>query len=96
MAAVTTDCLSPEQKAGSEVFLGSRGWGFGVAVAARPSGEAGLPGGFGWDGGFGTSWATDPARELVGIVLTQCLFDSPALPALQRDFWSAAYQAWGG
>ena len=45
---MTTDHLAPAQKAGNEIFLGSGGWGFGVAVdghrddlATRPGRSAG-------------------------------------------------------
>ncbi len=50
-------------------------------------------GAFGWDGGLGTSWLVDPARDLVVIVLTQRMFDDPALPAVHRDLQAAAYAA---
>jgi CubicO group peptidase (beta-lactamase class C family) len=50
-------------------------------------------GAFGWNGGFGTSWLVDPAHELVVIVLTQRLFDSPELPQAHRDIQAAAYAA---
>jgi CubicO group peptidase (beta-lactamase class C family) len=41
---------------------------------AVPTGPAELtqaPGGYGWDGGFGTSWANAPNRDVVSIVMTQ-------------------------
>jgi hypothetical protein len=47
--AMTTDQLTPEQKAISGLtpgFFDSNGWGFGV-----------------WDGGLGTSWASNPAKK---------------------------------
>jgi len=54
---------------------------------------AGVPGRFGWDGGLGTSWYADPAEDMTGILLTQRAWESPAGPAVNRDFWTAAYQA---
>jgi len=30
---------------------------------------------------------------MVGILMTQRLWDSPSAPAVQRDFWTSAYQA---
>ena len=90
--AMTTDYLTPEQKTGSEPILGTRGWGFGVAVAPRHRDPAG-PGGFGWDGGYGTSWATDPDAGLVGILMTQRLWDSPSGPPVYHDFWTSVYNA---
>ena len=50
-------------------------------------------GAFGWDGGFGTSWRVDPARDLTVIVLTQRLWASPELPDVHRDIQAAAYAA---
>ncbi|HXW47688.1 MAG TPA: hypothetical protein VEL03_23020, partial [Streptosporangiaceae bacterium] len=50
-------------------------------------------GAFGWDGGLGTSWLVDPASDLIVIVLTQRLFESPELPSVHRDIQAAAYAA---
>src|SRR3712207_9230739 len=47
-------------------FLGdSRGWRFGVSVVTRRDDVAAVPGRYGWDGGYGTSWASDPTEEMV-------------------------------
>jgi CubicO group peptidase (beta-lactamase class C family) len=43
--------------------------------------------------GFGSTWRVDPVRDLVTIVLTQRMFDSPELPELHRDIQAAAYAA---
>jgi CubicO group peptidase (beta-lactamase class C family) len=48
---------------------------------------------FGWDGGLGTSWASDPSEDLVGILLTQQAWTSPTPPDVCVDFWTSAYQA---
>ena len=40
-----------------------------------------------------TTWRVDPVRDLVTIVLTQRMFDSPELPELHRDIQAAAYAA---
>ena len=48
---------------------------------------------FGWDGGFGTSWYVDPAEGMITILLTQAAFTSADPPAIERDFWTGAYQA---
>jgi CubicO group peptidase (beta-lactamase class C family) len=70
--AMTTDQLTPAQKAhgglGPDFFKG-RSWGFGQAVLDS--------GAYGWDGGFGTSWLVDPTCELVVIVMTQRMFETP-------------------
>lgn len=93
---MTTDHLTAEQKGASPFFPGfweRRGWGFGVSVITRRDDLADVPGRYGWDGGYGTSWYVDPREELVGILMTQRVWDSPVEPAVQRDFWTLAYQA---
>ena len=65
---------------------GTRGWGLGLAIQLV---DDELPAGsFGWDGGYGTSAYTDPARGLIGVLMTQRLWDSPQPPAVRNDFWS--------
>jgi CubicO group peptidase (beta-lactamase class C family) len=92
--AMTTDQLTAEQRAGGEMILGSaRGWGFGVSVVTRHDGVSTVPGRFGWDGGFGTSWASDPKEDMVAILMTQRIWDSPSGPAVYHDFWTSVYQA---
>jgi len=94
--AMTTDQLTPEQKALSAFvpgFWDSRGWGFGLSVITRRDGVAAVPGRFGWDGGLGTSWSSDPTEELVGILMTQRMWTSPQGPDVYHDFWTQAYQA---
>jgi CubicO group peptidase (beta-lactamase class C family) len=51
-----------------------------------------VPGRFGWDGAFGTSWHVDPGEEMVGILMTQRRPDRLDIPALTLDFWTSAYQ----
>jgi CubicO group peptidase (beta-lactamase class C family) len=91
---MTTDQLTPKQKAVSSLpllpgFFDIRGWGFGVSMVIRRDDIASVPGRFGWDGGLGTSWFSDPKEDLIGIVLSQRLFPLD----LYRDFWTLAYQA---
>ena len=91
---MTTDHLTPEQKAGARIFFGDHSsWGFGMAVVTRRNDLAVVPGRFGWDGGLGTSGHSDPTEEMVGIVMTQRLMDSPEPPRVFLDFWTSAYQA---
>ena len=86
---MTTDQVTPAQRAGAEAFLGERSWGFGQAVAI--SGPR--TGAFGWDGGLGTSWLVDPVRDLVVIVLTQRMWEMAQPPAVHTDIQDAAYAA---
>jgi CubicO group peptidase (beta-lactamase class C family) len=91
--AMTTDQLTAEQKAVSDFFPGfwdSRGWGFGVSMITRRDDVAAVPGRFGWDGGYGPSWSSDPEEAMVAILMTQRLAQSSDL---YLDFWTSAYQA---
>jgi CubicO group peptidase (beta-lactamase class C family) len=91
---MTMDHLTPEQKQGSGMFLGdNRGWGLGLSVFTRRDNLGNAPGRFGWDGGYGTSWYSDPKEGLTGILLTQRMMDSPPPLAALTDFWTLAYQA---
>lgn len=91
---MTSDQLTPEQRAGSEIFFGAyRSWGFGMAVEIRRNEIFRTPGRFGWDGGFGTSAYTDPAEGMIGILFTQRMMDSPEPPKVFTDFWTLAYGA---
>lgn len=72
---------------------GALGWGFGVGVQVRRTGIARSAGSYGWDGGLGTTWADDPAEDLVGVLLTNQAWTSPVPPAVARDFWTCAYAA---
>jgi CubicO group peptidase (beta-lactamase class C family) len=93
---MTTGHITPAQKAASFFspgFWDNRGWGFGMAIVTRRDSLADVPGRFGWDGGFGTSAYTDPTEELIGILMTQRLMDSPVAPSVFQDFWTSVYQA---
>ena len=74
-------------------FGGNSSWGLGFQVFTRRKTLASTPGRFGWTGGTGTSVYTDPAEDLIGILLTQREMTSPKPPNVYRDFWTSAYQA---
>ena len=93
---MTTDQLMPEQKAVSGLVSGyfdSHGWGFGMSVVTRRDDIASVPGRYGWDGGMGTSWYSDPTEEMVTILMTQQSWTSPSPPNVCLDFWTSANQA---
>ena len=93
--AMTTDQLTREQKSRSGFFPGywdTRGWGFGVSIVTARDGVAAVPGRYGWDGGYGTSWSTDPREGLVGVLMTQRT-GFPAFSNVYLDFWTSAYQS---
>lgn len=92
---MTMDHITPEQKAASPFFEGfweTRGWGFGVSIVTGRRDLEDVPGRYGWDGAFGTSWYVDPKEELIGILMTQRRPDVLGIPAVTRDFWTSAYQ----
>ena len=85
------DRMTTEERAESAVFVGDHsGWGLMMAVPAA-DGSTGVPGGYGWEGGTGTTWRTDPTVGLTGILLTQRAMTSPEPPEVATDFWKAAY-----
>jgi CubicO group peptidase (beta-lactamase class C family) len=93
---MTTDHLTPAQKAASPFFPGfwdRTGWGFGVSVTTRRDSLAPSPGSYGWMGGFGTSWWTDPHEDLVAVLLVQRLMTGPNDVTINADFATLAYQA---
>src|SRR6266849_3424596 len=93
---MTADHITAEQKAASDFFPGfwdDRGWGFGMAIVTRRADLARSLGTFGWDGGYGTSWYAEPREDMTGILMTQRVWESPVAPAVNRDFWTSAYQA---
>jgi CubicO group peptidase (beta-lactamase class C family) len=95
---MTTDHLTPEQKALSPMFQdfwASRGWGLGMSVVTKRHDVAEAPGRFGWDGAMGTSWYVDPREELIGILMTQRRPDVIAIPPVIQDFWTSVYQLIG-
>ena len=92
LALMTTDHLTPEQRQAGSAILGPHdSWGLGLAVPSAGGDRAHIPGGFGWNGGSGTSWRCDPERDLTGILLTQRAMSSAEPPPLFDDFWQAAY-----
>jgi CubicO group peptidase (beta-lactamase class C family) len=88
---MTTDQLTASQRAGAGWEPGnSRGWGFGVSVVKQRDDISAVPGRYGWEGGLGTSWATDRAEGLIGIMMTQ----AGGFPnGIYNDFWTSVYAA---
>ena len=90
--AMTTNQLPPEQLAVYDPE-GIQGWGLGLGVSLRRDGTTRSAGSYGWDGGLGSAWSNDPDEDLVGVLLTNQAWASPAPPPVARDFWSATYAA---
>jgi CubicO group peptidase (beta-lactamase class C family) len=94
VALMTTNHIVADQRRESQLFLGNaRGWGFGLSVFADLDDPNAAPGRFGWDGGYGTSWYSDPHAQLTGILLTQRMMDSPEPPRVFTDFWTTLNEA---
>jgi CubicO group peptidase (beta-lactamase class C family) len=95
------DRTTDRDKADHPMFFGGNsGWGLMMAVPAAEGAPGslgpaadGVPRGYGWDGGSGTTWRTDPATGLTGILLTQRMMTSPEPPQVTSAFWSTARAA---
>ncbi|MCX5192632.1 beta-lactamase family protein [Streptomyces sp. NBC_00249] len=88
---MTTDRLTPAQRAASEVFLEGQGWGFGGSVDVARREPWNVPGRYGWVGGTGTAAHVVPSTGAVTVLLTQVALPGPSpLPAVMRDFWRYA------
>ncbi|MET0191561.1 MAG: serine hydrolase domain-containing protein [Pseudonocardia sediminis] len=83
VAEMTTDRLTAGQREDGGMFLDGSGWGLGMAVETD--------GRYGWDGGLGTGWRSDPEHDVTSVLLTQVLWTSPAGPQMLQDFRSAAH-----
>lgn len=82
--AMTTDQAGPVDDEGG-------GWGLGIGVrrADEPGGRH--AGSYGWDGGLGSTWWTDPVSGTTAVLLTNQMWSSPEPPALFRDFRAVAF-----
>ena len=94
IALMTTDRLTAEQRRRPSSSLAS----IPVGGSAWPTPAAGdpvkdVPHGFGWTGGSGTVWYSDPDTGLTGVLLTQRGMTSPQPPEVMTDFWRLAYGA---
>lgn len=91
-----TDQITPEQKAVSPFFGNfweNNGWGLGAGVVTRRHDIAANPGAYGWAGGFGTFFVTDPAEGLTAMLLTQRMTRSGVDDTLARKLFTLAYAA---
>ncbi|ABY22664.1 beta-lactamase family like protein [Renibacterium salmoninarum ATCC 33209] len=73
-----SDQLKPEQRAGAFPILDSaESWGWQIGVNIAPGQHSMSVGSYGWTGGSGCSAAVDPARELIGVVMSQRAMATP-------------------
>lgn len=96
VALMTSDHLTPAQRAVSGFWPGyfdTTSWGFGMGVVTRRTHLGPSAGSYGWTGFQGTAWYNDPAEDMTAILIMQRAHaGNPQLP-MQRDFWTAIYQA---
>jgi CubicO group peptidase (beta-lactamase class C family) len=92
-----TNQLLPSQAAGSMMpeYFETHGWGLGVSVVTRRTSLSTPVGTYGWDGGLGTTWQSDPSEQLITLLLTQRMWPSPTPPPVALDCATTAYQALG-
>jgi CubicO group peptidase (beta-lactamase class C family) len=92
---MTSDQLTPDQHSTSGFgpdFFADHGWGFCLQVVTRRRQPASL-GGYGWGGGMGTLWDSDPSEELITILMTQTGQASSTAAGVFADFPTLAYAA---
>ncbi len=84
--AMTTNQLPDHVLARGGPDPDGTGWGYGceVRTTRAPSGLA--AGAYGWNGGLGSRWFTDPARDRTGILLTNRMWSSPQIPPVFSEF----------
>lgn len=87
---MTTDQLTPSQRAAGTLFLEGQGWGFGGSVDIEAIDPWNLPGRYGWLGGTGTAAHITASTGTVTILLSQRAMSGPTAPDLMRDFWRYA------
>ncbi|MCY0929883.1 serine hydrolase [Streptomyces sp. H27-H1] len=88
---MTTDQLTPAQRAGAELFLQGQGWGFGGSVDVTAADPWNVPGRYGWIGGTGTAAHIVPSTGAVTILLTQRELAGPSpYPEPMRAVWAYA------
>jgi len=92
--AMITDQLTADQRANAGPILGpGLGWGLGLSVVRDRIGPAFVPGRFGWDGGFGSTWYADPENDVSAVLMMNHRLDAPVHWNVLADFWTAVYQA---
>lgn len=67
------------------------GWGLGIGVCTTDRPDGRHAGSYGWDGGLGSTWWTDPVTGTIAILLTTDAWTAPQPTAVFSDFWAAAF-----
>ena len=69
---------------------GREGWGLGTGVLVADAPDGRHAGSYGWDGGLGSTWWTDPVTDTIAILLTTDAWTSPEPAPVFTDFLRAA------
>ncbi len=77
VTTMTTDQLTPSEAADGAALLDGGGWGMGMGVLPDRT--------YGWAGGLGTFWRTNPDRDRIAVLLTQVQL-GPDAPPVVADF----------
>ncbi|SDC54010.1 CubicO group peptidase, beta-lactamase class C family [Geodermatophilus telluris] len=67
------------------------GWGLGLGVRRTDEPGGRHAGSFGWDGGLGSTWWTDPVTGTTAVLLTNQAWSSPVPPAVFDAFRAVAF-----
>jgi CubicO group peptidase (beta-lactamase class C family) len=67
------------------------GWGLGLGVKLADLPDGRHAGTYGWDGGLGSTWWTDPVTDTIAILLTTDAWTAPQPTPVFTDFWAAAF-----
>jgi CubicO group peptidase (beta-lactamase class C family) len=87
------DQLDDRQRAAAQRFFGDVwSWGLGCHVKLSPGDTAVASGGFGWQGGTGTTAYVDRTRALAAVLFTQRGLTGPRAPDAFVSFWDAVYR----
>ena len=84
VAAMTTEQVGPVDDEGG-------GWGLGIGVRRTDEIGGRHAGSYGWDGGLGSSWWTDPVSGVTAVLLTNQMWASPQPPPVFEAFRAAAF-----
>ncbi|TYP89768.1 serine hydrolase domain-containing protein [Blastococcus xanthinilyticus] len=82
--AMTTEQVGPVDDEGG-------GWGLGLGVRRTDEPGGRHAGSYGWDGGLGSTWWTDPVTGTTAVLLTNQMWASPEPPPLFAAFRRAAF-----
>lgn len=84
--AMTTEQVGPVDDEGG-------GWGLGIGVRRTDEPGGRHAGSYGWDGGLGSTWWSDPVTGVTAVLLTNQMWSSPQPPPVFDAFRAAAFTA---